>query len=301
MTTETRTTEIRQRCRTVRPDGHQCPDAALSGHEQCYPHGRDRRRLRNIRYAPAVIEIPLLDNRAAIQVVCTDVARAIAAGTIDFVAARLINASLRVAAQTLPRPTAPRAASQKEQQRAPELLAEIVVTPEGEELAPPTPYRGPEEKEEKKERVWSFSEYLYRNAYPERAAEPLPEEGYIDPGKGPIIPTTGRLEVNNPEPAKPHQPEADPSSTVNTGGINSEGRKPEVEQQQAVPGILPELEAVAVAAVSQSKVPVAQQSPRGTPENRRQEMPGRLNFQAEPNVSVVSSPNPPCTENRDAF
>jgi hypothetical protein len=236
--------ETRQRCRTIRPSGHQCPSAALRGHEHCFFHGRDRRRLRNVRYSPAVIEIPILDNYAAVQVVCTDVARALAAGTLDIHIARQIGITVGIALRTLPRPTVPEAGSKKEESAAaPEPVAEIILTPEGEEIAPVTPY---DEASGKPKRVWSFAEFLYRTAFPEHDGEPLPESGYEDPEKGSPLaslpephPETGQLgplpgsfPVRPLPPAQPDPPPPAPDANPPAS-------------HQPKPGILPELQAEA--------------------------------------------------------
>ena len=238
------TAETRQRCRTIEPSGYQCSSAALSGHEQCFVHGRDHRRRLSLQSSPAPIEIPLLDNPAAIQIVTSDICRALLAGTIDHATVRLLLAALRVASQTLPRPVAIKASSKKgkdlTEQRQP--VTEIVTTPEGEELAPPTAWNLPEEK---KERPWSLSEYLYRSMHPESAAEPLPKEGYIDPGQSSTI-TSGdyRAVHNASEPSAPPATETEYSSAhpKMTGdavaGEADRGRKPQ-------PGIIKELSAIA--------------------------------------------------------
>ena len=220
--------ETRQRCRTIRPSGHQCPSAALRGHEHCFFHGRDRRRLRNVRYSPAIIEIPILDNYAAVQVVCTDVARALAAGTIDIHIARQIDITVGIALRTLPRPAVPEAGSKKEESAAaaPEPVAEIILTPEGEEIAPVTPY---DEANGKPKRVWSFAEFLYRKAFPEHDGEPLPESGYVDPEKGSAL---------SPGP-EPHPESAQPHSILPAPYENP----PSIHQPK--PGILPDLQASA--------------------------------------------------------
>jgi hypothetical protein len=231
-TTET-PTETRQRCRTLRPSGHQCRAAALRGHDHCFFHGRDSRRLRNVKYSPAVIEIPLLDNHAAIQVVCTDVARALAAGTLDINIARQIGVTVGIALRTLPRLAAPATGSKKEESAAPEPVAEIVLTPEGEEIAPETEYHGSNGRQE---RVWSLSEYLYRKAFPRQAGEPLPEEGYIDPAKGSILPS-------QPQPGEPDPLHLQPLKRIQPNPPSpAPDRNPE-SSHQPTPGILPELQA----------------------------------------------------------
>ena len=242
--TDAPTAEVRLRCRHLQPSGHKCPSPALSGHPHCYIHGSDRRRLRNVKVVPAVIDIPLLDNHIAIQAVCTDIARALVAGTLDINTARQILSALSIAARTLPRPiSASRSKSKQDKPEAPEPVAEIVRTPEGEELAPETPY---DASAGKKEREWSFAEYLYRKTYPERANEPLPEEGYVDPEKGSSIPDQPALgqpyplEAILPKPKENHQAEA-------AGIAQEEGNSQGVKEpnQNPEPGILPDLQAMA--------------------------------------------------------
>jgi len=225
--TKQSTTQPRQRCRHLQPSGHQCPSAALNGHRDCYVHGSDRRRRGNVSQAPAVIEIPLLDNRAAIQAVCTDLARALAAGTIDLKIAHEIGVLVRLALATLP--PLPRPRARKDDPSADsEAVAEVILTPEGEEIAPEAPYTSPEDT---KEPEWSFAEYLYRKTYPEKASEPLPPEGYVDPEKGSIIP--------------PSQPQHEPHTNGGNMSGEAEITGPAQPGQQPKPGILPELNAVA--------------------------------------------------------
>ncbi|MBB6144042.1 hypothetical protein HNQ77_001994 [Silvibacterium bohemicum] len=167
--------KVRRRCRALRPSGYQCEAPALRGGDHCFAHDRDRRR----RTAPAALEIPLLDSHAAIQTAATDIARAVAAGTLDLNAARILNATLRVAAQTLPRASSrTRSKEDSAAQPASEPVSEIVLSPEGEEMAPETPYQ---EQEVKQERTWSFAEYLYRTLHPDSPDAALPEAGYESP------------------------------------------------------------------------------------------------------------------------
>ncbi len=174
----------KMQCRYLKPDGVRCTKAALNGEFYCFHHGRDRRHTRNVRYSPAIIQIPLLDNRAAIQVVLTDLARGLAAGTLDIRISREITHVLRLASLQLTRPAleAPRLAEALASLPAPEPVDEVTLTPEGDELGPELPYHGASGKPE---REWSFSEFLYRTVFPQQAGQPLPEEGYIDPAKAP--------------------------------------------------------------------------------------------------------------------
>ena len=241
--TQQPTTEARQQCRHLQPSGHRCPSAALSGHRDCYVHGSDRRRQANVRQTPAIIEIPHLDNRAAIQAVCTDLARGLAAGTLDIKVAHEIGMLARLALATLPPLPRPRAKKDDTMAEAPAPVAEIVLTPEGEEIAPETPYH---EAEDKKEPDWSFAEFLYRQAYPEKADEPLPREGYVDPEKGSIIPPRPPIgQLAPPIADAPSQPQIEPRE--NGENMNAEEGIDGSSQAdyQPKPGILPELNAVA--------------------------------------------------------
>jgi hypothetical protein len=178
----------KMQCRYLKPDGVRCIKPALNNEFYCFHHGRDRRHTRNTRFSPAIIQIPLLDNRAAIQVVLTDIARGLAAGTLDLRTAHAMTHVLRLASLQLPRPrpeSALGAAAPAPAQLLPEPVDEITLTPEGDELGPELPYHGPNGKPS---REWSFSEFLYRSVFPKEASDPLPEEGYIDPAQGPTLP-----------------------------------------------------------------------------------------------------------------
>jgi hypothetical protein len=198
------------------------------------------------QYSPAIIEIPILDNYAAVQVVFTDVARALAAGTLDINIARQIDITVGIALRTLPRPTVPEAGSKKEESAAaaPEPVAEIILTPEGEEIAPVTPY---DEANGKPKRVWSFAEFLYRKAFPEHDGEPLPESGYEDPEKGSALSHHPELHPGQPVPVsdalsvRPLPPaQLDPPPHAPDGNAQP--------SRQPTPGILRDLQAAASAA-----------------------------------------------------
>lgn len=168
----------KMQCRYIKSDGHPCRGLALRGQNYCFTHGRDLRRYANTSCAPACIHIPRLDNRADILQVVTDIARALAAGTIDHASARLLMAAARLASRQLPPPRdldAHRRDKEAEVRAEPEPVEEVFPGPNGEELAPETPYR---ETQNKPEREWSFAEYLYHKTYPGNEGKPLPEEGY---------------------------------------------------------------------------------------------------------------------------
>ncbi|GGH08272.1 hypothetical protein [Silvibacterium dinghuense] len=87
-----------QRCQYLRAAGHPCPRRALRGELYCYAHGYDlRRQLRS----PGRLHIPLLEDRSDLVHLYTDIARAIADGTLDDKRARLLLTVIRSAAQLL--------------------------------------------------------------------------------------------------------------------------------------------------------------------------------------------------------
>ena len=70
-------------CRHIMPGGDQCHGYRIQGGDLCYFH--NRRRLAALRPASPMdsIEIPLLEDRCAIQVTITGILRAIVNKTID--------------------------------------------------------------------------------------------------------------------------------------------------------------------------------------------------------------------------
>jgi hypothetical protein len=191
----------KMQCRYLKSSGHPCRGLALRGQPYCFSHGRDLRRYANTSCSPARIHIPRLDNRDDIQQVLTDLARAIAAETIDHHLARLLMSVVRLASRQLPPPrdldAHPR---DKEEARVqPEPVEEVFRGPNGEDLAPETPYQGAHDKPERK---WSFAEYLYHKAYPGNEDKPLPEEGY-----GNSLATVTELTTQQPAPLEASKPE----------------------------------------------------------------------------------------------
>jgi hypothetical protein len=167
-------------CRYIKSDGYPCRGVAIRGQLYCHSHGRDLRRYRQLS-AATPIYIPRLDNRADIQQVATDVARALAASVIDHASARLILAAGRLASAQLPPPRATlNSKDAKSAQPEPEAVEEVFPGPNGEELAPETPYYGPNGRPERK---WDLGEFLYHKIFPGNEGKPLPEEGYAKPGK----------------------------------------------------------------------------------------------------------------------
>jgi len=192
----------KMQCRYLKASGEPCRGLALRGQLYCFTHGRDLRRYANTSGTPVHIHVPRLDNRADIQQLLTDVARAVASATIDHAAARLLLALARLASSQLP-PSRPLRSSQPgEEQSQPAPVEEVVSGPNGEELAPEAPYR---EDAGKPAREWSFAEYLYHKTNPGNEDKPLPEEGY-----GNRLATAVAARSQQPAASQPAQPTPSP-------------------------------------------------------------------------------------------
>ncbi len=97
----------RPRCRALTVDGHRCKNYVVGGLHLCFSHYRYRR--------PAFPEArnfstPLIEDRATLQLVSTQVVQGILSNRLDPVRARIAIAALRVAALTIPglyKPVAP--------------------------------------------------------------------------------------------------------------------------------------------------------------------------------------------------
>jgi hypothetical protein len=87
-------------CRHIMPSGCQCRAYALQGEDLCYFHSR--RRLVPGKPADRV-EIPLLEDRCAIQVTITQVLRAVVNKTIERPQAQLLIYGLQLALQSVDR------------------------------------------------------------------------------------------------------------------------------------------------------------------------------------------------------
>ncbi len=90
-------------CRHIMPSGDQCHGYRLQSGDLCYFH--NRRRLAALRPASSMdsIEIPLLEDRCAIQVTITGVLRAVVNKTIDRPRAALLLYGLQLSLQSVDR------------------------------------------------------------------------------------------------------------------------------------------------------------------------------------------------------
>ena len=119
-----------QECRHIKASGTKCEAPALKGEQFCYFHSRSRAHARrHVDYYQA-IEIPLLEDRSAIQHALTEVARAIANNNMDTKRAGLLLYSLQIASQN--------ARNQDEIIGGEKQVREVTRTEEGTDLGPET-------------------------------------------------------------------------------------------------------------------------------------------------------------------
>jgi hypothetical protein len=87
-------------CRHIMPSGCQCQAHALQGEDLCYFHSRRR----HVPGKPADrVEIPLLEDRCAVQITITQVLRAVVNKTIERPQAQLLIYGLQLALQSVDR------------------------------------------------------------------------------------------------------------------------------------------------------------------------------------------------------
>jgi len=127
-------------CQHIRPSGVKCAAIAIRGHRFCYFHLQSRRGLAAVTPAEAVangatapapqsatITMPMLEDRTAVQMVLTEVLRALAANQIDAKRASLLLYGLQIASANCHR-----------LDHIGDLFSvhELELTPEGEEVGP---------------------------------------------------------------------------------------------------------------------------------------------------------------------
>lgn len=119
-----------QECRHIKASGTKCEAPALKGEQFCYFHSRSRAHARRHVDHWQAIEIPLLEDRSAIQHALTEVARAIANNNMDTKRAGLLLYSLQIASQN--------ARNQDEIIGGQKQVREVTRTEEGTDLGPET-------------------------------------------------------------------------------------------------------------------------------------------------------------------
>lgn len=127
-------------CQHVRPSGRKCEAVAIRGHRFCYFHLQSRRGYSTVTAAETVangaiapapesttITMPVLEDRTAVQMVLTEVLRALAANQIDAKRAGLLLYGLQIASSNC---------SQYDNIGHHAPVRELDLTPEGEEVGP---------------------------------------------------------------------------------------------------------------------------------------------------------------------
>jgi hypothetical protein len=142
----------KNRCRHIAYSGYQCRRPSLEGQSFCYQHARfSEPQPAPPRYSrqPAVV-IPLLDDRATLQVVIAEVMRAMVARSITAEEARALFYGLQLASANLGR-------IEKSTQQEPVVSIEHE-HPEGPELGPEIEFPLSEEEQEMSEALQTWAE-----------------------------------------------------------------------------------------------------------------------------------------------
>lgn len=154
-----------QECRHIKASGTKCEAPALKGEQFCYFHSRSRTHARrHVDYYQA-IDIPLLEDRSAIQHALTEVARAISYGNIDTKRAGLLLYSLQIASQN--------ARNHNEIIGGEKQVREVIKTEEGNDLGPETTG---EENPENMPYGWLFQAMKETDEYHAKKATELHEK-----------------------------------------------------------------------------------------------------------------------------
>jgi hypothetical protein len=151
----------RFQCRHIFTDGHRCGSACLTQEEFCYYHHTTRRPVENPRRRrsrQSQFDLPLPEDRTAIQSSIGEVLRRIAGNEIDCRRAGLLLYGLQIASINLPRATQSRAGSSstsrsryrtlRDEEDLPEstLVEDIVIDPKLGTIAPRAEVAEAEEK-----------------------------------------------------------------------------------------------------------------------------------------------------------
>jgi hypothetical protein len=191
-------TPKRYQCRHIFTDGHRCGSPCLRGEDLCYYHHTTRKpalhsRTRHARRS--TFEIPLPEDRSAVQQAIGQVLQRIAANDIDPRRAGLLLYGLQIASLNLPKPQ-PR----DEREPKPETVEEITTDPELGTLAPPAEVG---HATERKSSVALLLEKLLKDDKPEDENQERPE-----PQQPITIPTLQAAEnpATHPNPCNRPQP-----------------------------------------------------------------------------------------------
>ncbi len=224
--TTTTTAPTRFQCRHIFTDGHRCGSPCLRNEQLCYFHHTTRRPPApspHPRRRRAAFDLPLLEDRSAVQAALNQILGRLAANTLDPRRAGLLLYGLQIAGANLPQtarqPSAPRSTPSWRQARSlnapaprPELtVEEITSDPALGTLAPPAPLETPARKQ-------SIADFIIedlRRTQERKAAEaaeaaklapdtqetPAPSQEEPAPNPPAILPTLqGAAEPPQPQP-----------------------------------------------------------------------------------------------------
>ena len=174
---------MKDRCRNITPSGMQCRRPATRANQFCYQHFKFRRPAPEPKAEERMrVNIPLLEDRATLQIAVVEVMRALSAGRITAGEMRAFMVGFQVASANLALMEKERAGQAVVGHVTPEPVEEFEKQEGGEELGPETEYRGPHGQRKK---VWSFDKILY-NEHLKKQGKPeiefeddFPEEGYL--------------------------------------------------------------------------------------------------------------------------
>jgi hypothetical protein len=129
----------RYQCRHIFTAGHRCGSPSLRNEHFCYYHHTTRKAAPKVRpLAPFEFELPIPEDRAAIQQALGEVLHRIATNQIDSRRAGLLLYGLQIAACILPKPERP--AKNQPRKPEPQPVEEIIDHPELGLLAPETEF-----------------------------------------------------------------------------------------------------------------------------------------------------------------
>src|SRR5215469_18671254 len=130
----------RYQCRHIFTAGHRCGSPALRNQDFCYYHHTTRKPApKNRPLAPFDLELPVPEDRAAIQQALGLFLQRIASNQIDPRRAGLLLYGLQIAASILPKPqkqTKSRRNEEARYEQEPQLVDEIIHHPDHGPLAP---------------------------------------------------------------------------------------------------------------------------------------------------------------------
>jgi hypothetical protein len=155
-----------RRCRALTVKGIQCNQSAMKGQDYCIAHFERAPRTLG---KPGHIAVPLLEDHAAVTLMCTKILHGLLNGELDPAIARPATSVLKVASLSLPKP--PRAKASDKPAPVQESVHNYSMDEEGNWIGPREAYRGPNNTFEPQ---WSAAKYMYEQQC-KRYGMPLPE------------------------------------------------------------------------------------------------------------------------------